>query len=107
MDLILWLKVSGALLAFVGGIWLGLGLPGLKRGGKEGEIGGRRWTLERTWMNRLMRGRLDRPRRFSTRRLIRPGEKGEPTRQGHGAGRASSRSARVDPETSQSTQGGS
>lgn len=105
MDLILWLKVSGAVLAFVGGIWIGLGLPGLKSGGREGGVGGRRWTLERTWMNRLMRGRFDRPRRFSTHRLIRPGEERKPGTRGPGVDKASTH-ARVDPETSQPTQGG-
>lgn len=105
MDMILFLKALGAVLAFAGGIWIGLGLPGLNSDGREGDVGGRRWTLDRTWMNRLMRSRLDRPRRFSSGRLIRPGQDKKVPKGESSADRVSA-SPRVDPETSQSTQSG-
>ena len=106
MDIVLMLKALGAVLAFAGGIWIGLGLPGLNKDGRGGEAGGRHWTLDRTWMNRLMRSRLDRPRRFSTRRLIHPGQKRKAPKRESGARRMSAGGTRLDPETSQSTQGG-
>jgi hypothetical protein len=72
-DPILIAKIGGALVAFILGIWIGLGMPGMRRTPQK-----RDWRsadrLQATWINRLF-FRMERPaRRFDADRLIVPGE---------------------------------
>lgn len=95
------LKLIGAALALAIGIWVGFGMPGVKRSdSSQKPRGGRRVTLSRTWINRIsMRYQ---PRRFNEGgRLLRP--KGPPAggaseEPGDSGGRSG-----VDSQTSQSS----
>ena len=72
MDTRLLFEQLGAAVVLIAGFWIGLGMRGLKRGEvRHGDVG-RRATLDRIWMNRMMRNRLAIPRRFSLERLIKP-----------------------------------
>ena len=80
-DPVLIAKLAGAVVVFILGIWIGLGMPGAKRPKQT-----RDWRpadrLRATWINRIF-FRMDRaPRRFDTDRLIVPGKSsGEGRRQ--------------------------
>lgn len=78
MDVVLVAKLAGALLVFALGVWVGLGMPGVKhsRESREWRSGAR---LRATWMNRLFFSAAKAPRRFDAGRLIAPkGEAPEP-----------------------------
>ncbi len=74
-DVVLILKIVGAVLAFAVGIWIGLGTPGLGR-----SITPRYWQasdrLRATWLNRMFFRMERRERRFGSG-LITPGGKPE------------------------------
>ena len=96
------LKLIGAALALAVGIWIGFGMPGLKRSDSHQEPrGGRRATLRSTWINRISMRHQHTPRRFNEGgRLLRP--KGPPAggaseEPGDSGGRSG-----VDSQTSQS-----
>lgn len=74
-DPVLIAKLAGALIVFALGIWIGLGMPGVKRRSQT-----REWRpadrLRATWINRVF-FRMDRaPRRFDADRIIIPGKVG-------------------------------
>jgi hypothetical protein len=70
-DPVLIAKLAGAVLVFVLGIWIGLGMPGARRP-KESRDWRAADRLRATWINRVF-FRMDRaPRRFDTNRLIVP-----------------------------------
>ncbi len=73
MDAVLVLKIGGAALTFALGIWIGLGMPGLKRSKRS-----REWQssdrLRATWINRLFFRMEHSERRFGSG-LITPGDK--------------------------------
>jgi hypothetical protein len=64
------LKLAGAAL----GLWIGLGLPGLKVEDAPRRGAPRRY-LHGTWLNRLFFGMPTPPRRFDVRRLVMPDRK--------------------------------
>ena len=74
MDTVLLLKIAGAALAFAFGIWIGLGMPGLKKRSKRS----REWQssdrLHATWINRVFFRMESTERRFGSG-LITPGDK--------------------------------
>jgi hypothetical protein len=77
-DPILIAKIAGAILALAVGIWVGLGMPGLRQRPQS-----REWRsadrLRATWINRMF-FRMDGPsRRFDAGRLIVPKSKAEST----------------------------
>jgi len=77
MDVVLTLKLAGAVLALALGIWIGFGAPGLKR--QRGQA--REWRaadrLRATWINRVF-FKMERPaRRFDASRLIMPDDEPE------------------------------
>jgi hypothetical protein len=80
MDVELLLKIAGAVLTFVVGIWIGLGMPGLKRSKPT-----RDWQssdrLRATWINRVF-FRMDREERRFGSGLITPGGKPDETGEG-------------------------
>lgn len=86
MDAFLLLKIAGAALTFVLGIWIGLGTPGLKRSKRR-----REWEssdrLQATWINRVF-FRMERSERRFGSGLITPGDK--PGEAGDGQGEADS-----------------
>ncbi len=101
MTAVVFWKIAGAVAAFGFGIWIGMGLPGVKKGQPKP---GQRATLDRTWMNRLMRGRMATPRRFSTGRLVAPAKRPVPATAGPAeADGDSSGVARVDAQSSEPT----
>lgn len=69
------LKLIGAAVAFAVGIWLGLGLPGLKDR-DEPRRGSPSRYLHGTWLNRLFFGMPRPPRRFDGGRLVVPKKRG-------------------------------
>jgi hypothetical protein len=73
MDAVLLLKIAGAALTFALGIWIGLGMPGLKRSKplREWQSSDR---LRATWLNRVF-FRMDRSERRFGSGLITPGDK--------------------------------
>jgi hypothetical protein len=71
LDIDVMLKLLGAGLAFVVGIWIGLGLPGLKDR-HEPRRGRPLSYLHGTWLNRLFFGMPRPPRRFDSTRLLDP-----------------------------------
>jgi hypothetical protein len=82
-DLEFYLKLAGAVLTFLLGIWIGLGAPGIRH-----RVQPRAWDardrLRATWLNRIFSGEA--PRRFDAGRLIVPKEKGEGKGPGGGEG---------------------
>ncbi|UCC84528.1 MAG: hypothetical protein JSW46_06270 [Gemmatimonadota bacterium] len=73
MDAVLLLKIAGAAVTFALGVWIGLGMPGLKRSKPS-----REWQssdrLRATWINRVFFRSERSERRFGSG-LITPGEK--------------------------------
>ncbi len=80
MDTVLLLKIAGAALTFALGIWIGLGMPGLKRSKRS-----REWQssdrLHATWLNRVF-FRMERSERRFGSGLITPGDKPDGTDEG-------------------------
>jgi hypothetical protein len=74
-DLIFVAKLAGAAAVFVLGLWIGLGMPGLKRRAKS-----RGWhasdRLRATWINRVFFRMDNTPRRFDASRLVFPADVG-------------------------------
>lgn len=77
-DLIL--KLAGAALALVVGVWIGLGLPGLKSR-DEVPRGRPSRYLHGTWLNRVFFGMPRPPRRFDSSRLLAPKRREEKGRE--------------------------
>lgn len=71
MDVILVLKLAGAVLALAAGIWIGLGMPGHKSDPPPSR-GRPIDRLNATWMNRMFFKMSARPRRFDVGRLAAP-----------------------------------
>ncbi|MGD2217461.1 MAG: hypothetical protein PVJ64_11920 [Gemmatimonadales bacterium] len=75
MDAVLLLKIAGAALTFALGIWIGLGMPGLKQRKRS-----REWQssdrLRATWINRVFFRMEGSERRFGSG-LIKPGDKAD------------------------------
>jgi hypothetical protein len=80
MDAVLLLKIAGAAVTFAFGIWIGLGMPGLKRSKPS-----REWQssdrLRATWINRVF-FRMERSERPFGSGLITPGDKPGETGEG-------------------------
>jgi len=77
MDVTLILKLAGALLALIAGIWIGLGMPGLRSAPPPPSRGRPIERLNATWMNRVFFKMSARPRRFDAGRLTAPPGKGQ------------------------------
>ncbi|MGD2151676.1 MAG: hypothetical protein PVG79_00320 [Gemmatimonadales bacterium] len=84
MDIVLLLKIAGAAATFAFGIWIGLGMPGLRRSRRP-----REWQsadrLRATWINRLF-FRMERSDRRFGSGLITPGDKAGATDDERGQG---------------------
>ncbi len=85
-DLTLILKIVGAVVTFALGIWIGLGMPGLKRSERP-----REWQasdrLRATWINRVF-FRMDRSERRFGSGLIAPGGRPKKPSAAEGEGEA-------------------
>lgn len=77
-DTLLIVKLAGAAIVFVLGIWIGLGMPGVK----ERPTQRRDWRpadrFRATWINRVFFRMDQAPRRFDTGRLIVPRSESDP-----------------------------
>jgi hypothetical protein len=75
-DPVLIAKLAGAVVVFVLGIWIGLGMPGLKRRSET-----KSWRAadryRATWINRMFFKMDNAPRRFDSSRLILPKDNAE------------------------------
>ena len=73
-------KIAGAVLALAAGVWIGLGMPGLKDEPRPSH--GRPINrLNATWMNRMFFKMSARTRRLDAGRLVAPGRDGRKSAQ--------------------------
>ncbi len=87
-DTVLILKLAGAAIVFVLGLWIGLGMPGVKERPTER----RDWRpvdrFRATWINRVFFRMDQAPRRFDTGRLIVPPADGDRREEDEESGRS-------------------